>query len=115
MREILEALLTGGLLSDEALERLMGDPGDGDSRSGLEDLVDRLIEGLTKEGYITEAPGQQDRSGEGTGDGRGRDAPPVRFEVTDKSLDFLGYRALRDLLGSLGKSSFGRHDTRLAQ
>jgi Ca-activated chloride channel family protein len=36
----------------------------------------------------------------------------VRFEVTDKTLDFLGYRALRDLLGSLGKSSFGRHDTR---
>jgi Ca-activated chloride channel family protein len=32
--------------------------------------------------------------------------------VTDKALDFLGYRALRDLLGSLGKSSFGRHDTR---
>src|SRR5439155_1383412 len=29
-----------------------------------------------------------------------------------KALDFLGYRALRDLLGSLGKSSFGRHDTR---
>src|SRR5262249_49066702 len=38
--------------------------------------------------------------------------PPVTFEVTDKALDFLGYRALRDLLGSLGKSSFGRHDTR---
>jgi Ca-activated chloride channel homolog len=36
----------------------------------------------------------------------------VKFEVTDKALDFLGYRALRDLLGSLGKSSFGRHDTR---
>jgi Ca-activated chloride channel family protein len=36
----------------------------------------------------------------------------VRFEVTDKSLDFLGFKALRDLLGSLGKSSFGRHDTR---
>ena len=32
--------------------------------------------------------------------------------MTDKALDFLGYRALRDLLGSLGKSSFGRHDTR---
>jgi hypothetical protein len=42
----------------------------------------------------------------------GPDAPPTRFEVTDKSLDFLGYRALRDLLGSLGKSSLGRHDTR---
>ena len=36
----------------------------------------------------------------------------MTFEVTDKALDFLGYRALRDLLGSLGKSSFGRHDTR---
>ena len=38
--------------------------------------------------------------------------PPLTFEVTDKALDFLGYRALRDLLGSLGKSSYGRHDTR---
>src|SRR5207245_3934500 len=50
------------------------------------------------------------RQGEG---GFGRDAPAqVTFEVTDKTLDFLGYRALRDLLGSLGKSSSGRHDTR---
>jgi len=36
----------------------------------------------------------------------------MRFEVTDKGLDFLGYRALRDLLGSVGRSSLGRHDTR---
>src|SRR5437773_12102596 len=35
-----------------------------------------------------------------------------RFEITDKSLDFLGFKTLRDLLGALGKSSFGRHDTR---
>ena len=48
------------------------------------------------------------RSGQG---GRGPEAP-LRFEITDKSLDFLGYRALRDLLGSIGKSSLGRHDTR---
>ena len=32
--------------------------------------------------------------------------------MTDKALDFLGFRALRDLLGSLGHSSAGRHDTR---
>ena len=49
---------------------------------------------------------------QGRGGGQGPDQPPVTFEVTDKALDFLGYRALRDLLGSLGKSSFGRHDTR---
>ena len=36
----------------------------------------------------------------------------MRFELTEKAVDFLGYRALRDLLGSVGKSSFGRHDTR---
>src|SRR5690349_23548989 len=42
----------------------------------------------------------------------GQDESKITFEVTDKTLDFLGYRALRDLLGSLGKSSFGRHDTR---
>jgi Ca-activated chloride channel family protein len=39
-------------------------------------------------------------------------AEQYKFEITDKSLDFLGYRALRDLLGSMGKSSLGRHDTR---
>ena len=36
----------------------------------------------------------------------------TKFEVTDKALDFLGFKTLKDLLGSLGKSSFGRHDTR---
>ena len=50
---------------------------------------------------------QIDGGGGGMGDPR-----QYRFEITDKSLDFLGYRALRDLLGSLGKSSLGRHDTR---
>ena len=40
------------------------------------------------------------------------DPGPARFEITDKSLDFLGYRALRDLMGSIGRSSLGRHDTR---
>ena len=35
----------------------------------------------------------------------------VKFEVTEKGLDFLGYKTLRNLLGSFGKSSVGRHDT----
>ena len=66
-----------------------------------------------EQGFITGAPdleGERDhrRGGGGFGD----DAGEVRFEVTDKALDFLGYRALRDLLGSIGRSSAGRHDTR---
>ena len=35
----------------------------------------------------------------------------VQFNLTDKGIDFLGYKTLRNLLGSLGKSSFGSHDT----
>ena len=56
--------------------------------------------------------GRQDPNQQSTGGQAGMAEGQVRFEVTDKSLDFLGFKTLRDLLGSLGKSSFGRHDTR---
>jgi Ca-activated chloride channel family protein len=112
---ILEALLSGGMLSQETLERLLGDPADGDAQSRLEQLINEIIQKMGERGYITTHPDldsdRMDREG-GPGGGQGRDLPPVRFEVTDKALDFLGYRALRDLLGSLGKSQSGRHDTR---
>ncbi len=116
---ILDALLNGGALSDDMLQRLLGDArtpraedqdGEGEDRtSQLEALVQRIIERMTEQGYVTVA-GQPDRQqlagGRQGGDGA------ARFEVTDKAIDFLGYRALRDLLGSMGRSSAGRHDTR---
>ena len=114
---ILDALFNGGVLPDDTLERLLGDPADGDqsdARSKLEALIQQIIERMAQEGYISTPPdleGERERR-QGRGGGFGPDQPPVTFEVTDKALDFLGYRALRDLLGSLGKSSFGRHDTR---
>jgi Ca-activated chloride channel family protein len=114
---ILDALFNGGVLPEETIERLLGDPADGDqdeARSQLEELIQQIIERMTEEGYITAPPdleGERQRR-QGRGGGHGPDQPPVTFEVTDKTLDFLGYRALRDLLGSLGKSSYGRHDTR---
>src|SRR5207249_796282 len=114
---ILDALFNGGVLPEETLERLLGDPADADqaeARSKLEELIQQIIDRMTEEGYITTPPDldaeRERRQGRG---GDGPDAPQVsKFEVTDKTLDFLGYRALRDLLGSLGKSSYGRHDTR---
>jgi Ca-activated chloride channel homolog len=114
---ILEALFSGGVLSDEALQQLLGEPADGDqegARQQLEDLIQQIIEKMMEQGFVTGAP---DLEGErqhrrGVGGGVGEDAGPVKFEVTDKALDFLGYRALRDLLGSIGRSSAGRHDTR---
>src|SRR6516162_2927496 len=114
---ILDALFNGGVLPEETIERLLGDPADGDQegvRSKLEELIQQIIERMGEEGYISTPPNldaeRERRSGRGGG--QGPDQPPVTFQVTDKALDFLGYRALRDLLGSLGKSSFGRHDTR---
>jgi Ca-activated chloride channel family protein len=110
---ILDALLRGGLLSEEQVERLLGDPADADRRSELEELIQRIVEQMAERGYITPQPDlEADRSQRATGPGGLGDEAPARFEITDKSLDFLGYRALRDLLGSLGKSSMGRHDTR---
>jgi Ca-activated chloride channel family protein len=112
---ILEALFSGGVLSDEALQQLLGDPADADqeaARQQLEDLVQQIIERLMEQGFVTAAPDlEANRRARGTGGGVGEDVGPVTFEVTDKALDFLGYRALRDLLGSVGRSSAGRHDT----
>ncbi len=116
---ILDALLNGGALSDDMLQRLLGDARtpraedqDGESEdrtSQLEALVQRIIERMTEQGYVTVA-GQPDRQ-QLAGGRQGSDGA-ARFEVTDKAIDFLGYRALRDLLGSMGRSSAGRHDTR---
>ncbi len=105
---IIEAILSNGLLSPEQMERLLGEPADGDGSSGLEQLLDALIDRMGQQGYLTAQPDQ----GTLSGGQQGKDLPPVKFEVTDKGIDFLGYRALRDLLGSLGRAASGRHDTR---
>ena len=114
---ILEALFSGGVLSEEALQQLLGEPADGDqeaARQQLEELIQQIIDRMMEQGFITGAPDLEREQEErrGAGGGIGEDAGPVKFEVTDKALDFLGYRALRDLLGSVGRSSAGRHDTR---
>jgi Ca-activated chloride channel family protein len=113
---ILDALFNGGVLPEETIERLLGDPADGDqeqTRSKLEELIQQIIERMGQEGYISTPPDlAAERERRGQRGGVGPQQSQVTFEVTDKALDFLGYRALRDLLGSLGKSSFGRHDTR---
>ena len=76
----------------------------------------RIIERMEQEGYITQQQSARvtPPPSETPGGQIGRDQPHVeaRFEITDKALDFLGFKTLKDLLASLGKSSFGRHDTR---
>ena len=110
---ILDALLNQDMLSEEMLEKLMEGSGD-DLEDRLSELVRKLIERLEEEGYLS-YPENLPADGEPSQPGPGHEssqAGQVRFEMTNKSLDFLGYRTLKDLLGSLGRSQFGRHDTR---
>jgi len=108
LREALRRALEQGDAFDESIQQKI----DAMAAEGkLDELIDKLINRLERENYIsTTSPQQQGQVTQQAGQmGQAQDA---RFEVTDKSLDFLGYRTLRDLLGSLGKSNFGRHDTR---
>jgi len=109
LRQAIEqALLQGDLLNDELREQLQQMQAEG----SLDELIEHLIERMQQEDYISidqpHDPTQRSSVGGQIGDAQQQ----ARFEITDKSLDFLGYKTLRDLLGSLGKSSFGRHDTR---
>jgi Ca-activated chloride channel family protein len=106
LREALRRALEMANLSPEMREQLDALEAEGK----LDEFLDKLIARMQEEGLISTDGMPMPGHGEGQAD----DRPPgeVKFEVTDKSLDFLGYKALRDLLGSLGKASFGRHDTR---
>jgi Ca-activated chloride channel family protein len=112
---ILDALLNGGVLSDDMLDQLQKPGASAEERQAqsdqIDELIQRIMERLSESGYIsmTGKPDAQRLDGPG---GAGGPNEHSRFEVTDKALDFLGYRALRDLLGSIGRSSAGRHDTR---
>src|SRR5438552_2698736 len=96
-----------GLLSDEDLQKLM------DDRESLDQFLQKVVERMLREGYLKASEGQPFHDPtEGGGGGHGPAGPPIKFELTEKGVDFLGYKTLKDLLGSLGKSSLGRHDTR---
>jgi Ca-activated chloride channel homolog len=109
LRDALRQILESGEFFDEDTQRQINEM----SAAGtLDELIDKLIERMQQANYISTSgrpkPTQASQAGGEIGDAQGE----VRFEVTDKSLDFLGFKTLRDLLGSLGKSSLGRHDTR---
>lgn len=108
-RAIQEALEHGKLFDDQSFQEMMERLGNMTPEQ-MNQLLDKLVQKMIDEGHISiEEPG--DPRAPAGGPGSQREAQ-VKFEVTDKSLDFLGFKTLKDLLGSLGKSSFGRHDTR---
>jgi Ca-activated chloride channel homolog len=100
-RALEDAILNGEMFDPERAEQ-MRQQLENMSGEEIDKLLNRLVQKLVDEGYINTEP----QNGGGEGDGQ------VEVQITDKSVDFLGYKTLKDLLGSLGRASFGAHDTR---
>ena len=115
-RALLQALLDKGLVSERQIQEMLAENQGKYKGSLLEELLNQLIERLVEEGYLTlseEPQPTNERQRRNGGQGEVSEPLPrdVHFEVTEKGLDFLGYKTLRNLLGSFGKSAAGRHDT----
>ncbi len=98
---IRQALDSGELFDDETQEKYesLDEP-------QIEELIDQIIQKMQEQNFIN---AEMPKEGQGE---NGEGETNAKFEVTDKGMDFLGYKALRELLGPLGKSHLGRHDTR---
>jgi Ca-activated chloride channel family protein len=107
-RAIQEALENGELFPNDQMQQMLEKLASMTPEQ-MDQLLENLVQKLADEGVIS--VDQNADSNPPVGGGKGGEAQ-ARFEVTDKSLDFLGFKTLKDLLGSLGKSSFGRHETR---
>ncbi|AHG90050.1 von Willebrand factor type A [Gemmatirosa kalamazoonensis] len=113
---ILEALMESGQFTPEMLEALRGDAQEGsDAEASLAQLLDQIVQRLTAEGYLNvQAPPQMPSTQQpvtGRGSLSHKASKDVQFQLTDKGIDFLGYKTLRHILGAVGKSSVGSHDT----
>jgi Ca-activated chloride channel family protein len=116
---LLRALLETGQLTPEMLEELRGE-GSGDQalRDAIAAMLDDLVERLVEEGFLSVTPGSEGAgaspppgAGQGKVDEARAAAETVEFELTRKGMDFLGYRALRGLLGAMGQGAAGSHET----
>ncbi|HUF28137.1 MAG TPA: VWA domain-containing protein [Gemmatimonadaceae bacterium] len=111
---ILNALIESGQFTPEMLEAMRGE-GSEEAQQKLAQLLDQLVQKLMDEGFLKmDAPPQMPAGHQpvtGPGSMARAASRDVQFNLTEKGIDFLGYKTLRSLLSSLGKSSFGSHDT----
>jgi Ca-activated chloride channel family protein len=104
LKRAIERALESGELFDPEQAAEMQQRLQSISEAAKSDLLDRLVNQMVEQGYLNP---------EGSpGPGSAADQGQVRFEVTSKTVDFLGFKTLKDLMGSLGRASFGAHQTR---
>lgn len=106
---IAQKLWERGKVPEELLLQWLSNPAEGDGQR-FDELLNDLIRQLIQEGWIKTASDKHSSSGSGDSS-TGSSESSARFELSDRGLDFLGFRALRHLLGTLGRSSLGHHDT----
>ncbi|HWR17841.1 MAG TPA: VWA domain-containing protein [Terriglobales bacterium] len=109
LKKAIEQALMSGELFDEQMQQQIEEMM---LEGKLDELIEQIIQRMQQEDYISIDQPHDPAQNPSVGGQVGQSETQAKFEITDKSLDFLGYRTLRELLGSLGKSSFGRHDTR---
>src|ERR1022692_1737277 len=93
LREALRRLLEEGNSFDESMRQKLDEIS---AEGKMDELIEKLLNRMQQENYISSAqqqgPGNASQVGGQVGDVQGE----VRFEVTDKSLDFLGFKTLSD-------------------
>jgi Ca-activated chloride channel family protein len=108
---IIQKLVDMGRIPEETMENWKTNP-ESEEAQRLDDIVSQIIRRLIEEGWLRAERARDGAEGEGFGEGLDEDpSDSSGFELTSKSVDFLGFRQLRQLLGSLGRSSLGRHET----
>jgi Ca-activated chloride channel homolog len=114
---LLQALMESGQLTPEMLDELRGEGENEEIRQRIGEMLNDLVQRLVEEGFLNiNAPPQapssfSDAGATGHMDDAKQAAQQVEFNLTQKGIDFLGYRTLKQLLSAVGRSSFGSHDT----
>ena len=113
---LIQALIESGQLTPEMLAELRGE---GSDEEGMQEriaaLLDDLVQKLMEGGYLQateqpQMPSSYSPMGGKVDEGK-QAAQEVQFQLTQKGMDFLGFRTLRHLLSAIGRSSIGSHDT----
>ena len=77
----------------------------------VSEFLNQVIEQLQEQGFIQQAESEVPINRPGEEGEVGMPDLHVEYELSDRGVDLLGYKTLKNLLGSLGRSHFGHHDS----
>src|SRR5579884_3838694 len=98
LKEAIEQALQANDMLDEAMREKL----DQMRQEGqFDEVLEQIIQRMEQEGFVKiDRPFQNNQLSTTPGSAGDGKQQNVRFELTEKGMDFLGYKQLRDLLGS---------------